>query len=40
MYEVIKKFTGKDVTNMGKKELLKLCKDLKIKTDNSMGRVK
>ena len=23
---------------MGKKELLKLCKDLKIKTDNSMGR--
>ena len=25
---------------MGKKELLKLCKDLKIKTDNSMGRGK
>ena len=40
MYEVIKKFTGIDVTNMGKKELLKLCKDLKIKTDNSMGRGK
>ena len=38
MYEVIKKFIGVDVTNMGKKELSKLCKDLKIKTDNSMGR--
>ena len=38
MYEVIKKFIGVDVTNMGKKELTKLCKDLKIKTDNSMGR--
>ena len=38
MYEVIKKFIGVDVTNMGKKELSKLCKDLKIKTDKSMGR--
>ena len=38
MYEVIKKFIGVDVTNMGKEELSKLCKDLKIKNDNSMGR--
>lgn len=38
MYEVIKKFIGVDVTNMGKEELSNLCKDLKIKNDNSMGR--
>mgnify|MGYP006101379591 FL=1 len=40
MYGVIKKYTGFDVSKMDIKELIKICKDLKIKTDKSMGRGK
>ena len=40
MYEVIKKFVGIDVSKMNENDLKKLCKDLKIKTNKSMGRGK
>ena len=40
MYGAIKKYTGVDVSKMDIKDLIKVCGDLKIKTDNSMGRGK
>ena len=40
MYEAIKKFTSIDVSEMNESDLRKTCKELKIKTDKSMGRGK
>ena len=40
MYEAIEEFTGTDVSEMGESEIRKLCKDLKVKNDDSMGRGK
>ena len=40
MYGSIKEFTGIDVSKMNVKQLIKVCEDLKIKTDKSMGRGK
>jgi len=40
MYEAIEEFTGTDVSEMGENEIRKLCKDLKVKNDDSMGRGK
>ena len=40
MYGAIQEFTGIDVSKMDVKQLIKVCKDLKIKTDKSMGRGK
>ena len=40
MYEAIEEFTGIDVSEMGESEIRKLCKDLKVKNDDSMGRGK
>ena len=40
MYEAIEEFTGTDVSEMGESDIRKLCKDLKVKNDDSMGRGK
>ena len=40
MYEAIEKFTGIDVSEMDENDLRKLCKDIKVKTDKTMGRGK
>ena len=40
MYEAIEEFTGTDVSEMGESEIRKLCKYLKVKNDDSMGRGK
>ena len=40
MYEAIKKFTSIDVSEMNESDLRKMCKELKIKTNKSMGRGK
>ena len=40
MYEAIEEFAGIDVSEMGESEIRKLCKDLKVKNDDSMGRGK
>ena len=40
MYEAIEEFTGTDVSKMGESDIRKLCKDLKVKNDDSMGRGK
>ncbi len=40
MYEAIEEFTGTDVSEMGESEIRKLCKELKVKNDPSMGRGK
>ena len=37
MLEAIKEYAGVDVAGMGEEELRKVCKDLHIETDNSMG---
>ncbi len=40
MYEAIKHFTGKDISNMSDKELNLFAKDIGVETDESMGRGK
>ena len=40
MYEAIEEFTGTDVSEMGESDIRKLCNDLKVKNDDSMGRGK
>ena len=40
MYEAIEKFTSIDVSEMDENDLRKLCKDIKVKTDKTMGRGK
>ena len=40
MYDAIEKFTSVDVSKMNEKELRNVCKELKIKTDKTMGRGK
>jgi len=40
MYESIQKFTGIDVSAMSEDEIRKVCKDLAIEVDDSMGRGK
>ena len=40
MYEAIEEFIGTDVSEMGESDIRKLCKDLKVKNDDSMGRGK
>ena len=40
MYEAIEKFTSIDVSEMAENDLRKLCKDIKVKTDKTMGRGK
>ena len=40
MYEAIEEFTDTDVSEMGESDIRKLCKDLKVKNDDSMGRGK
>ena len=40
MYEAIEEFTGTNVSEMGESDIRKLCKDLKVKNDDSMGRGK
>jgi lysyl-tRNA synthetase class 2 len=40
MYGSIQEFAGIDVSKMDVKQLIKVCDDLKIKTDKSMGRGK
>lgn len=37
MLEAIKEYAGVDIAGMGEEELRKVCKDLKIETDKSMG---
>ncbi len=37
MYDAIKEYTGYDITGMGEDALRKVCRDLSIHTDNSMG---
>jgi lysyl-tRNA synthetase, class II len=40
MYEAISHFTGTDITNMNEQEIREVANQLKIKTDDSMGRGK
>ncbi|MEZ4948819.1 MAG: lysine--tRNA ligase [Saprospiraceae bacterium] len=40
IYDAIKEYTGIDVSEMNEEELRKVCKDLHIETDPSMGRGK
>ena len=40
MYEAIKKFTSVDVSKMDEDSIRKVCKDMNVKVDKSMGRGK
>ena len=40
MYEVIEKFTSVDVSELGEDSIRKVCKDMNVKVDKSMGRGK
>ncbi len=40
MYGAIQHFTGHDISEMDEAALRNLCKELKVETDNSMGRAK
>ena len=40
MYEAIEKFTKVDVSEMNEDDIRKVCKDLKVKVDKTMGRGK
>ena len=40
MYEIIEKFTSVDVSQMDESSIIKVCKDMKVKVNKSMGRGK
>lgn len=40
IYDAIKEFTGVDVSNMNEADLRKVCKDLHLEIDDSMGKAK
>lgn len=40
IYDAIKEFTGIDVSNMNETDLRKVCKDLHLEIDDSMGKAK